>query len=341
MGYYPTSEVVVGRVGALLSPFCRDDGELKPIVLDPCCGEGEIKRYFKDTNRHDMEFYGVELDEYRFSKAEDVMDQCFQGDALNDVIRDDGFASVLFLNPPYNNDHEGHRLESRFLSAYRSALCEKGILVYIVPDYIIDKDLAKHILSAYEEVRVYRYDDSEYDQVIVLGVKRKRLISVEDDEVQWLLDRIQNIRPGYFQFGKYDIAPRPKKHQNPRFHRKGVDPLALERDLAQSRAYDRLRASITISENELRRPPCELHTGHLGLLLASGCIDGLVGEGTNAHLVKARCIKKQSKEDSYDDDGNPITVTKETYQTSLKILTPSGDLKSVGSHDKITSTDVD
>lgn len=76
---------------------------------------------------------------------------------------------------------------------------------------------------------------------------------------------------------------------------------------------------------KLKRPPLPLHSGHLGLLLASGCLDGLVGEGDERHIVRGKVAKVIQ---TYQEVKDKVTEEHqvESYQVTIKILTREGDI---------------
>jgi len=75
----------------------------------------------------------------------------------------------------------------------------------------------------------------------------------------------------------------------------------------------------------VERPPLPLHTGHLGLLLASGCLDGVVGEGEDKHIVRGKVEKVSHKQDEYKGD---MLIEKEieSHRVSVKILKKDGEI---------------
>ena len=59
-----------------------------------------------------------------------------------------------------------------------------GALVYIVPHQLLrDLDVASHLAGYYENITVYRYPDTEFNQVIVLGLKRMKFKMPSGEEV--------------------------------------------------------------------------------------------------------------------------------------------------------------
>ena len=80
-----------------------------------------------------------------------------------------------------------------------------------------------------------------------------------------------------------------------------------------------------VGNGGLKRPPLPLHSGHLGLLLASGCLDGLVGEGDDIHVVRGKVVKTIN---TYEEMKGDVLEERsiESYQVSIKILTKDGDI---------------
>jgi hypothetical protein len=69
-----------------------------------------------------------------------------------------------------------------------------------------------------------------------------------------------------------------------------------------------------------------LHSGHLGLLLAAGKLDGVLGVGPDLHVVKGKVSKITSKVQEYKGD---VLEERELdrYVVSIKILKPDGEIK--------------
>ena len=82
----------------------------------------------------------------------------------------------------------------------------------------------------------------------------------------------------------------------------------------------------TRNELKLPRPPLPLHSGHLGLLLAAGKLDGVVGEGVDRHVVKGKVTKVVSKVEEYKGD---VLEQRELdrYVVSIKVLNRNGEIR--------------
>jgi hypothetical protein len=83
--------------------------------------------------------------------------------------------------------------------------------------------------------------------------------------------------------------------------------------------------------SEVTQPPTRLHVGHLGLLLAAGRLNGVVGEGRDRHIVAGKPVKHvmETTEVETDAEGNEQEVQKrlETFRVTIKVMLPNGELK--------------
>jgi hypothetical protein len=77
------------------------------------------------------------------------------------------------------------------------------------------------------------------------------------------------------------------------------------------------------------RPPLPLHKGHLGLLLAAGECDGILGEGTDRHLVRG-IVRKRQIVLADDDSSQQTTRTRDVFRVVVKLLFPDGTLRVIG-----------
>ena len=80
-----------------------------------------------------------------------------------------------------------------------------------------------------------------------------------------------------------------------------------------------------------KRPLLPFNIGHLGLVLTSGCLDGIVQEDeTHSHLVKGRIVKSKNKEEILDDSGLSATIEETTSnQVEINLFLPDGTYRSL------------
>ena len=326
MGYYPTPPVVVERVRRMLE-FPKE-----PVpALDPCCGCGRALAGLVEGAR--AVTYGVELDFSRADEARGRLDRVAKGAFEDARISREAFALVL-LNPPYDYDEadEGERRERKELSFLRRTvphLAPGGVLVYVVIQERVDRRIARVLTSWFSDLEAYRFPDPEFarfGQVVILGV-RKPVAVLDDDAAAALLLRLAGDLPVLPEDPPRVCRVPAVPAEIPLFRGGAVDPAELEALLPSSPAWWRVRQVLSAADPVSgARPPVPLHLGHVGLLLASGALDGVVGEGDEAHLVRGRVVKEKITTQEEDEEGRVVQVERDVYRVSVSVLLRDGTL---------------
>jgi hypothetical protein len=147
-GYYPTPGRALSRIASVIA---WPEGSSHGVLLDPCTGKGEAIRALRDIwtteSSSPMRSTGpaivaCELEGERAQALRATVahhrDRAFHGDAFHLVpttdLSDNGGATVLYLNPPYDQDADHGRLEQRFLERFtRHLAAGRGFLLYLLP----------------------------------------------------------------------------------------------------------------------------------------------------------------------------------------------------------------
>ena len=187
-GYFPTDEPTLERVLSALSP---GDGPM--CLLDPCAGEGvAIAEAAHALGRTRARAFAVEYDAERARHAKALVDHCIHGDLMDTIITRQAFG-LLWLNPPYgdlskdangNLGYEGKgrgRLEKLFYQKTLPLLQYDGVLVFILPHYVLDAELVGWLTRHFADLRIYRAVETCFKQVVVFGRRiRQRDLSSAD-----------------------------------------------------------------------------------------------------------------------------------------------------------------
>lgn len=325
LGYYPTPGSVVDKIRSLLG---FPDGPFS--ALDPCCGDGRaLARLTAGTQALT---YGIELHPGRARAAATALGHVLSC-GYEDARLSHGSASILFLNPPYDadlreDDGRALRTERRFLRDTHPSLIPGGVLVYLIPQRRLDPPTMRVLSSWFERITLYRFPDPEYRafrQIVIFGVRKARAALDEGEQAR--LDRLRwgELPPlPLAEAPSYRVPPTPPI---PLFRSSRPDPLLLAEEVSQSPAWRDLWDSEPRLNGRLRgRPPLPLHRGHLGLLLAAGELDGLIGEGTERHLVRG-LVRKDEVSWTEEEDDRIVEHTKEVFRIRVKLLFPNGALK--------------
>jgi hypothetical protein len=182
-GFYPYP---IHMAEATASWFIPPPNDAHGRILDPCAGEGEIAATLgKMLN---CETWGCELFPYRAEKAAVRMDKCHNAAWENCSLTDES-VTLLWLNPPYDDDRHGKekRLEFSFLKSTTPKLVRGGLLAFVIPQRILrNPDIARHLASQYECITVWRFPDGEFDrfkQILLMAQRRQKYNVPLKDEV--------------------------------------------------------------------------------------------------------------------------------------------------------------
>jgi hypothetical protein len=342
MGYYPTP---LSQVALVASWLGGEPG--KPVrLLDPCVGQGEALAALAQALAQQgarVETWGVELSPGRAEKAAACLDRVLPT-AWEQAHVADGAVSLTWSNPPY--DHEGigdsRRQEWTFLKTSSPALMPGGVLVYIVPEYVLrrHRDILRHLAGWYHDIKVFQFTPEEYEafsQVVLVGVKREVYRHPKDAEVAALAGIPSPVLAPPAEGSLYPVPEAPKVSTNAFYY----TPTTAA-DYARAVAWEGISVPDLV-RGEAReqdfRPVMPLKKGHLAMLLSAGLAGqmALSAEDGTPLLVRGRVIKDvryTSKAQVDADDERPgdevVVVQQDVLRTVIAVADPGGVRKIAG-----------
>jgi hypothetical protein len=320
-GYYPTDEATLERALNALMP---SDGPM--CILDPCAGEGvAIAEAAHALGRDQTTAYAVEYDLERANHARQLVDHCIQGDLMDALITRQSFG-LLWLNPPYGDlskdangtigyDGRGRaRLEKLFYQKTLPLLQYGGILVFIVPSYVLDPELVGWLTRHFTDLRIHRAVDTQFKQVVVFG-RRIRQRELFGDEVKSIRTRLLQIGHGELDVqelpAEWPLLPYivPAAAAEPEhFYRISMEPAQFAEEVQRLQGlWPSFETHLGAAQQSLRAPARALSHWHLALALAAGAISGVVQSKSGRILaVKGDTHKQKSTSTEYRerDDGS-------------------------------------
>jgi len=175
MGYYPTPEELTPTIAKYLKP--KVPGIIR--IQDPCAGEGTALKTIGD--HLGAKTYGIEIDRKRGKLAQQKLTKCLITD-YNSTQITPKFASLLWLNPPYDWAAKGkeiersERSERSFLRDTVKYLVPGGILIYLIPIGRLEGTIARMLAYRFEQIRLYKFPEnlfSQFNQIVVFGFCKK------------------------------------------------------------------------------------------------------------------------------------------------------------------------
>ncbi len=331
MGYFPTAIHVVDLLKTYFTPA------LGGRLLDPCAGEGTAASIL--AKALSCVSWGTELSPARAALAAEKMDKVFNASWQTCHLTSESI-TLLFLNPPYSHDRLGDqkRLEVEFLKATSPKLARGGALVYIVPHQLLrDNDVATHLAGYYENLTVYRYPETGFNQVIVLGLKRlkyKMPSAEEIGQVQAWADveppMLTDVAEPMYQL--LPVSDKGAGGQPVRFTRLDWQPEEIV-DATQKRGVLNTKEWLDLLNPEraigaFKQPVMPLKKGHIAMLMASGMMGTLRmnDEDGKVMLVKGRVVKiTQKVEETESKDGKTVSeIFRDHFISTVAVVRQSG-----------------
>src|SRR6266705_3317671 len=179
-------------------------------AIDPCVGDGVAFTHLPEGTQSHR--YGIEIDANRAEQARSMGIDTLQANTM-DVRCAAEAVSLLYLNPPYDfetGQTNNQRLELVFLQHTYRWLKPGGVLVFVIPQPQL-RPCAKMLSEHFTDLVVYRLTEPasvQYQQVAVLGVRRKRHQHIQDsallEGVRWL--EMLAIKAGLEALGEVPAA---------------------------------------------------------------------------------------------------------------------------------------
>ncbi|MEE8391408.1 MAG: DUF6094 domain-containing protein [Anaerolineae bacterium] len=348
--YYPTPLSVMGHIASYLVPTKGQRGVIR--LFDPCAGEGlaleELAQAIVSRTNRPVQTWGVEISPDRAAEAAQRLDLVLEAplEAVAWSPVRHGIASVLFLNPPYDQNGIGGRMELDFLKMGLSALVNGGVLVYVIPTTAVNYGMVQYLVQHFQDIRVFRFGDESgpagfdaFKQIVVLGVKRRESLLQHDvyvphhrDVVNDLLERcnerysyqrgdrsVKQVLPTALPEGVfYDVPVARKAAKLRRYRYTGP-----ELDDLVARAWPAIEAqmagALLASDAELPQPLMPPKTGHIAQIVAAG-LAGLID--LDDRVFKGRVVKTVVVTPDPDDESKEIA--RDRYTTNVVVVSPDG-----------------
>ena len=322
-GYYPTPD----RVAAFLASWLVSStgpGEIR--ALDPCCGTGRALDLLTQDLSTPLRAVGVELNRERAAEAQGTLSRALHADVFKIRCTHQAF-SLLFLNPPYDDDASGRREEEHFLKQTLAYLAPKGILVYLIPLSRLAHPRICTLLTTWcTDLTVLRFPSPEYaafKQGIVLGMKKAR--GERNPAAAGALERDVYTAPA--------LSARPLRlYTLPRVTTSWdltsleIDPVEAQRVLrAHSPLWQTPEAHYYCADRTRRtcRPLLPPRKAHVATLTAAGLLNNAVIDGPAGPQVLKGSIRKQFQVDPARSDEDK-TVAREHLLITIKVIDAHG-----------------
>lgn len=334
--YNSDKEISIDFVRSLASNI--NTNNVKYNVFDTSCGFGELLKVF--TNPNAMK-YGLEQDNYKAQKAKEVTTKVIKGEIRGSRIKNEAF-DILIATCPIKKDLRDNMMagtivksEKQFLQNTIKYAKPEGIILIALPYYRMHKDICTMLAKQLDNAIVVRgmgNQNEKLKMVYILGTKSNNLKDLDEEFYNKLRSCYDyNKVPTIFNTTMPTYSIKGRYVEIDLFKGSVLDMDELFSIAETSGCMDNFfnaQKVDKINENT-KQPLLPFNVGQIGLVLTSGCLDGIIDEGDgHYHLVKGRVSKKTETERNIDNG-----IVEETEVVSnrveINVILPNGDFKTL------------
>jgi len=167
-----------------------------------------------------------------------------------------------------------------------------GVLVFIIPHYVLDAELVGWLTRHFTDVRIYRAVDAQFKQVVIFGrrIRQREQVSDAAKATRGLLLQIgqgdieAEALPQDWPFEPYLVPVSPTEPEH--FYRVTLEPAQFAEEVGRLQGlWPMLDTHLGAAQQSMRPPARALSHWHLALALAAGAISGVVRSKTGKVLV--------------------------------------------------------
>jgi hypothetical protein len=231
-------------------------------------------------------------------------------------------------------------VEKLYLSRAMNYLRRGGLLIYRIRSEFLSKSLATYIAKHFSKIQVVRLrgedenSTSDDTSVYILGTKKDLQDRGEVDPVAFsklrnLTIHTELIDEDQKNFKRYTLPTGVEEVK--RFRGSKLDDGEIESIYLESGAVKEFwkKQKVNKLSDKAAHPLLPFNVGQLGLVLTSGCLDGVIEEPDNcSHVVKGRVVKSNDSTREFNDDGSQVQInTTTSNRVEISMFLPDGTYK--------------
>lgn len=304
-------------------------------LFEPNCGQGDAFQYMENDK---LMHYGIEKSndialakEHAFKVVKgEIRGSKIKNDAFDVLIAKCSIKSTLAENMTMRSTIS--KPEKEFMYGVNKYVRTNGIVMFMIPYYRMYKDICDHIAKNYTNINIYKATGAYWQEKKYVYIYCQKSATKEVDEDGYNKLR-KSFNPSLITEFNSDIELNYRMPQSyieiDCFKGSVLDMDELHDIVNLSGAMDSFFESQKIEKigDGNIKPLLPFNIGQLGLVLTSGCLDGIIDEGDgNFHLVKGKVSKKSEIKSSVVDG---IYEESETIsnRVEINILLPNGEYK--------------
>lgn len=305
-------------------------------LFESDCSTGDCFNFLQSPN---LLAYGTEKSN-DISVAKEYATKVVKGELKGSRISNDAFDYLIAkcsIKPTLKQNmrvNSVFRYEKDYIFNINRYLRPGGILLIAIPYYRMYKDTAEMIAKNYHNVKVFKSTGAYWQEkkyIYIYG--QKNTTKGFDNKAYEDLRKAYNpdLLEDFDENLVLDYVLPPKHIPIETFRGSVLDMEELHYLVQNSGAVDEMFKNQNVEKigESSTRPLLPFNIGQIGLVLTSGCLDGIIDEGEgHYHLVKGQVSKKTDLESNISNG-----VIDETEiisnRVEINILLPNGEFKTL------------
>lgn len=300
-------------------------------VFSPRCNRGTTLKEI--SNHGECTTYGLESRHNLHAAAKDQLSRVIKGEMTGSKISNDVF-DIMHVAPPISWETtigaSGNVVEKKEKAMLRNTikyLRKDGILIYTLPVTRLTKDMAFIFSKLLDDVQVLKSSNSVVNMSLpyVHIIGRKSLTKEAKQEIYLYLTEVPKMLVLPEELDITYNLPQGGITSPDLFRGSVLDESELEEIVQHSGLMQSFFKQHEIEErDDSMRPLLPFNMGQIGLVLTSGCLDGVVEEYEGQyHAIKGMVTKVRDVNNSREDN-DETSIETISNKVQINLLTPDG-----------------
>lgn len=301
----------------------QSDKELN--IFDPQVFSGENLKQLSELCTCKLNTYGLEQEKYGFATAKDNIDRVIKGSLKGSIISHD-FFDIINITPRISITTEikadGSLIitnENNLLRNSMQYLKNNGLFIFNIPFYCLTPEMLLFMAKWLRDISIFKHDidNNTAKYITIMGIKNFNPSYADVFETLILLN-YDNISSELNKEYEIDTA---ENNELKLFRGSILDESELDEIIINDGLYSEFYNSIQIQDNyKDSKPLLPFNIGQIGLILSSGCLDGVVEEFDGVkHVIKGMTIKQTDRNTETTVNNKGETVIDSTTIVSNRV----------------------
>lgn len=308
-------------------------------ILEISCKQGLLAQRVVNMLGSTTNVYGVDSYKEVGRNQRVFYKRCIYGSLKGALISRDSF-DIIFCLPRITirqelQDNVYVKNEREVLFRSFEHLRPEGTLVYAIPYFRFYREICDHLAKYYTDFQIFTTEeDIQNSLVIIVCKKLKEPLAAPNRDIYNKLRRLPRhhskedilYSPTLSQIILPDTAIEIKRFRGSELNEEELADLYKVSHSTHSFWKD--QAVEKLGETKAR-PLLPFNVGQLGLILTSGCLDGVIDEQNGFyHAVKGRVVKRTDVSENSEKDSRQIQLISTTgNRVEINVFLPDGTYK--------------